>query len=121
MWLALRHVRATIPISCRVATIQPRNRASSTLTASLLKASTPVAERLAETELWSHQPRRVAAKKKDAKTKTKTSRSKTKAAQVKKPTGDKSRVNIVSEKLCGTCSRRRWHVTTKYVEYSPLT
>lgn len=106
MWLALRHVRATLPIYCRVAATHPLTRAASTLTPNLLRTSTPVAEKLAETELWSLQSRRAGAKKQKTKTKAKaktSSRSKAKAAQNQTPTGDKSRVNIVSEKLCGMC------------------
>ncbi|KAK1985753.1 hypothetical protein LZ30DRAFT_356200 [Colletotrichum cereale] len=65
------------------------------LSKAILQTKTPTAKKLAQTGLWTTQAERTAeikAAKKAPKGKAK--------EQVKKPLGDKARVNIVAEKLC---------------------
>lgn len=56
-------------------------RSKSQLSGDVLQASTPLAKKLSDTGLWSYG--RWAQK------------------GIKRPKGDKNRVNVVSEKLCG--------------------
>ncbi|KAK0374638.1 hypothetical protein CLIM01_08003 [Colletotrichum limetticola] len=94
MLLCLRRTWARRPLlQCLAQTSGRRTAATkATIAQTVLKETTPTASRLAETGLWSMPSRSKKGGKGSADAK--------KAKPKKKAKGDKSRVNIVDEKLC---------------------
>ncbi|TGJ81260.1 hypothetical protein E0Z10_g7505 [Xylaria hypoxylon] len=83
--------------TCRPLAAASATTAAKVLDTSILQPHGPVAERLAATEVWHSRKQRNS----QTKTKTKSATAKKRSSKASSmPTGDKARVNIVSDKLC---------------------
>ncbi|KAK1569675.1 uncharacterized protein LY79DRAFT_571467 [Colletotrichum navitas] len=93
--IALRHAWEKPLLTHRLLTRAAATGAAVRLSKDILKTKTPTAKDLAKTRIWTTQADRV----KEIKAAKKAPKGKAKE-KVKKPLGDKARVNIVSDELC---------------------
>ncbi|KAI6083200.1 S-adenosyl-L-methionine-dependent methyltransferase [Hypoxylon rubiginosum] len=96
MFLVRNNVRNVFSPICRQCSLPiSRTYGSKVLDATEVRTSSPLAEELAATGLWNLSAVRRGPEKKDA-----TPKSKTKKTSKSKIKADKTRINIVNEKLC---------------------